>query len=37
MLGLPVPQKIQIVRIVIEDGCDVTEADVLRERFRKER
>ena len=29
------PQKIQIVRRVIEDSYDVTEADVLRERFRK--
>ena len=37
MLGLPVLQKIQIVRRVIDDGYDVTEADVLRERFRKER
>ena len=26
MLGLPVPQKIQIVRRVIDDGYDVTEA-----------
>ena len=37
MLALPVPQKLQIVRRVIEDSYDVTEADVLRERFRKER
>ena len=36
MLGLPVPQKMQIVRRVIEGGYDVTEADGLRERFRKE-
>ena len=37
MLGLLVPQKLQIVRRVVEDSYDVTEADVLRERFRKER
>ena len=37
MLGLRPEQKLEICRRVISDNFDITEADLLRERYRRER